>query len=61
MRSLRARRRGPGFEKRDLEVAGGVTIAQSVQLTGQGQLLGRVLSNRLEQLVLTAALMLQHQ
>ncbi len=54
-------RRRARFAKADLELAVRVSIATSVEFTGQGELLGGVLANRLEQLVLTGGLVLQQQ
>ena len=61
MRTLRASHRGAGLAKPDLEVTVRVTIADHIELAGQGELLGGVLANRLEHLVLTGGLMLQQQ
>ncbi len=58
VRTLRTSHRGAGLAKPDLEVAVRVTIADHVEFAGQGELLGGVLANRLEQLVLTGGLML---
>ena len=51
MRSFGAGLRGFGLTQPDLQVEAGVAIADQVELTGQGELFRRVLTNRLEQLV----------
>ena len=51
VRSFGAGLRGFGLAQPDLQVEAGVAIADHVELTGQGELFRRVLTDRLEQLV----------
>ena len=54
VRCLRAGLRGSGLAQPDLQVEAGVTIADHIELTGQGELFRRVLTDRLKQLVQAA-------
>ena len=61
VRPLRAHHRCAGLAKPDLEVVTGVAIADLIEITGQSELFGGVLADRLEQLILTDGFVLQQQ